>query len=364
MTIKATYSNVQPSKLTTIIGNTVMVNGLGANSLMIDKATALEILADRDPLGQRDLKRNTHKLYTSRINDGTWNDGTPITLGFVTGQDAFHIINGQHRIQAVADAEKGIIADLLVKEFPNFDELKKYSTTNVDNNAARSIKDKFKIDAHDFSPEEDAVLEKLKAAVQFLLGGMVTGDGGLSQKTDYETLIKPGVRDWMKYAVEHSTMVRKNKTIKKRGLDAAVLAVGMITLRCDRTRASDFWRDVVAEKDNVRGIVNFLGKFDDERFTPAQAARLVAAAWNLYLQDEPAQTVASLKEAIEGDSINGLEWKLVEIRIDHTPYDGSKRFYYQPFKPTEDKANRVLWPESEWLWKDEAGQEVETEVAS
>jgi len=131
-------------------------------------------------------------------------------------------------------------------------------------------------------------------------------------------------REWMPYAVTYYDIVKSQKHFSKHFTNAAVLAVGLVTVRYQCNQASMFWPMVaddsgLSRKDPPKvlreKIIELYGS--KIRYTQIHYSRLIAVAWNAFFED---RKIASLRVTTDDTAVGGYP----PIKLLGTPHKGKR----------------------------------------
>jgi len=279
---------------------------------------AREILDDMTYEGQRPLSRNYILFLRNEMQEGRFdNRNSPIIFGEHDNGSGRTVvlIDGYHRLEAIAEGDKTYEFDAKYIPYENDDELA-LIYSRIDQGRKRSVSDTFAA----FGLLEDARLtrtdmNRLGSATRLIDAGFA----GLKLRIPLE-VHKNLIEEW---APEMREMVAflAGKDFRTRGkfLIAPVLSIALVTLRHNHDMAVEFWKGAIDDDglkvgDPRKAFLQFMDKYahghggDYRSFMPRKKYLMyVARAWNNWVEGATVSSIR-VKSAVE------------EMEIATTPY--------------------------------------------
>lgn len=283
--------------------------------LVIEPELARQVLAEANYSRQRALSQgNVHK-FREQIRNGEWLDTGSIQ--FVRLDGKLFLVDGQHRLHAIADVDQAMPLVVLISEVKTEAELHlRYSRIDAPDHAPRSTR--AGLDAYDPIAEFE-LSKELRQACQAAMGilanrfphrRLAVVEKALPTREAHNKMLT----GWGAEAAAYDAILRDGTQNLRRPLRSpGVVAVALATLRHFPKRAPTFWRQVAENNllsagDPEQALVNFL-LVSDLGARAHAAERGAATAWNAWFAG---RKLASIR--LSPDSL--------PIKIAGTPYQG------------------------------------------
>jgi hypothetical protein len=244
---------------------------------------------------QRPVRVKHVEALAQQMRHREWTMGTQIHFGRAPDGE-LHLVNGQHRMHAVIKADAAIQFQILVTAVANADGLATLyrrhdrlaaRRTTVDALTAEGIPDKYEI-RHEIA----------KATFNAVLL-IATGFRAVHHHADPYLMRSDEARlrlcePWWPIAAHYQDCINNapaNKPPIKRYLQASgAMAVALLTLRDQETKADPFWRGVgdnngLQSNDPRAAYLRFM--VSEKLRTPHETAKAASLAWNAFFHDEP-----------------------------------------------------------------------------
>ncbi|MEW6735455.1 MAG: hypothetical protein AB1489_29460 [Acidobacteriota bacterium] len=246
---------------------------------------------------------------------------TAINFGILAGRP--HLVNGQHTLTAVTLYGQPItlvVHQTIVHSEKELEDLYNHHDVGLKRNLADAL------NASDLPNKTGLTMRQVKfaaAALRILLAGFRAPNiENRNRRISRDDMLE-AILDWQAEAQAFNDALRGCDYTFRPAFDRGpVIAVGLITFRYAPEKAREFWTTLAADDGLTKGsplkvLRNRLlavrlsdsGEKRGERVTEAHLCRIVAAAWNAW---------------IEGSQIDQIHVKNpnAPIRINLTPYDG------------------------------------------
>lgn len=274
---------------------------------------------------QRKINRNTVAYYAELMREGKWQPGSMIEVAFAPNGDGKahgHLVNGQHRLHAVIEAETTVEFVLKHLDCANNEELG-FAYGNIDTGRARNTADLLRavnLTEEIGLNEHDA--RRLGAAVAFV-------DAGFRRANKFAILPHERIELVRRYAVAARFFVDLIAGAP-RGIGKAIRRVssfglGLVTLdeACGvygQERIEQFWTGVTFDdglrvgdprKLAHRHILESGQRSVSTRrapISPEYSARFLANCFNAWIEDREL-TMTRVLDATAPININGTRWR-------------------------------------------------------
>jgi len=342
---------------------------ISSQTVAISPEMASALLSDADPRYQRESQQATIARYADAMRQGYWHIST-IRLATIKKLPNFFIIDGKHRLNAVrlADLEQEMQVEIVMCD----DETEVAALAAVaDRGKQRTAVDVAEITGLTSELEIGREYAKLHAAIgQIFHAFTTTGGGGVRQQLAYEVW-QLAAKDWLPYFREYYSVLDNAAnttddgqletviaTIKRRMMQPAFVALGMILLRSQKDKASEFLTKIARgyipgnPNEPIRKIVNLLAGNQRAMNNAATLVRTIAVAWNSFIQDQ--QLRDNLRPV---DRIEGIASNKVPVFLLGTPYQLDEHQYYTPTPhfPVFYRSGGEVSPASDWTGCAKAG---------
>lgn len=254
--------------------------------------------------GQRPAYHHHVALLSDAMQRGQWTAGTQIAFGRLP-DGTMHLVNGQHRLLAVADSGTTQDFQVLIVDVANDDALA--SLYNHFDVIARNRSLPEVLNATGIAKTLGLTKSMTKAtyeAVALLENDLrrpnyqIDPVGARSKDVRFEL-----ARQWWAFAIEYERLIEPaTSSLKSKLLSQGVVAVGLATLRHQKEKATIFWRGL-AENDGLRKgdprrtLIQAL--YDRNLTKGNQEARIIlpANAWNNWFQGKNATILKVFAES-------------------------------------------------------------------
>lgn len=267
--------------------------------------------------GQRRINENRVDKYKADMLAGRWTiSESMIVLGL--RDEGEHLLNGQHRLNAVSRA--GIPCSFIVcrSRFNSDDDMDMayasmddgLARTFVDRTAALGLPDKLRVPYQTVNRSFSAILS--------IYSGFTSRGGAVSRQKLFRSISEKEavLLEWVDniYAYHHACLGAH--TSVARWFDRVpVMAVGLVTFRFSPQKASEFWH-VVAQNDGLskgspeHTLFMFLNATRAIDIDIPEYTRKVAACWNAFYEGRDlsaARARPDLPILIQGTPWNGRD---------------------------------------------------------
>lgn len=289
----------------------------------VDVEMALSFLEKYSYERQRPLNEHTVHIYRDAIKEGNFTKGSQMHIAY-TPDGKGYLINGQHRLWAIIEAQMPLQISLLESQVDSIEEIDRLYYRE-DANQRRTLTDSIRATSMSANTGLSAhFLKKLAAAVKVIeLNGFrdTAGSRGIISADKALKLIGP----WMDVAHIYRELVEAMRPCdRNRMTRAAIMAPALAILRDAGTQGYDFWMGVALDDGLKRGdprktLLDFIWKAESNkgksRLTVAFTARAVANAWNAYVEDRELTTIVIPQAQLEAP-IDLLKTKFRKPRFD------------------------------------------------
>lgn len=278
------------------------------------------------------------KRYANDMLRGHWRHST-ITIGLVSGQDRYWLINGKHRLNAVVAAgdKLNYISVLFGVEIllcDRVDDVKAHALA-ADIGQVRSTSDLIQVSGLDLEGLDRSQIAKLQNSIGTLIHGFGKEPPGSRVPQEvFEPAVldwAPAYRSWLEATSLDRGASQAAKKVAGALSDPDVIAIGLVTLRARPEQAAEFWRGVArAENEGWIGrAVELLGP-KGKKLSHDALLRTLGNAWSAHVRQTPlAEPLRVMRETmkIDGDEVPVQK---IPIFLAGTIYDGVDVHYYWP----------------------------------
>lgn len=285
--------------------------------LTVGMELAYRILSEANYERQRPISRSHIQLLAETMRRGNWMPGGQIAFGVLDGR--LHLINGQHRLNAVVEAERDCEFQVVLLPVDTPEALHSLYYRFDTEQRARSLPEILTAvgfpDKHGLS--KTMARTAFDAALLIALGfqNVRSADNpSLTRSRDVRLEI---AAPWGAYAKEYERLIAPAPTIiRQRLLNAQVAAVAFVTLKHQAIAAEHFWGGLAQNDGLRRGDPRHTLLLDLPTRAMAAGRLLVgsliaANAWNAHFKHI---TLSQLRVSANQT-----------VRILGTPYDGRAR---------------------------------------
>ena len=258
----------------------------------------------------RPIVKEVMQMYCKRIADGDFLNATAIVFAQVAN-DKLVLVDGQHRLSAVAQGSKSLRFTVQTYYLNNEQELATlYGTLDI--GRARNLNDSVR--AHGL-PEETGLTQadstKLASALNFVVHKRPAFNIKGRMSGTFSKQIHRA-KEWLSEAIWYfDTLKMAPQPMKTIASRKAIVACAMITLRGYPSKAKDFWRGVLLLEDadssdvrfklHMKLIDMFVRSMDGPRqstITSWQCASVVASVWNAYISNRSMSVLKGLSTIV------------------------------------------------------------------
>lgn len=256
-------------------------------NMVVTPELAERIVTEANYERQRPVRQFHVDDLAQHMRRGTFTAKTQIFFGF-TPDGRLHLVNGQHRLRAVMSSGVPIEFQVAIVPVATDEELAALYYRHDRLARQRSVPEVLTaVDVCGRFGINATTARMVFLAVPLLASGF--------QRPNYQT--DPLIRDdgarlafaeqWWPLAANYQELVADAPgAAKKKLLNPQVTAVGLVTLRHQRSRAEDFWRGI-AENDGLKkGDPRRTFLLDEHNLSGSQpvAASVAAGAWNAFYE--------------------------------------------------------------------------------
>jgi hypothetical protein len=263
---------------------------IGEGRLLVTPGTAQRILEDFNYARQREVKARHVSKLAAQMKAGTWLEGSQIYFGRLPSGD-MHLINGQHRLNAIIEANQAQVFQVFILAVKDESELRSayYRLDVVQRSRGENDVLKGAQVAETLGVKTSIAAGAYRAA-PFILNGMkyVAGvhrdnvesdlaDGRLNLISDWATTIQ---------LFQEVTAGAEND-LRLKLASGGTMAAAMVTLKYQEKRAIPFWKGVanneMLEKGDPRRTL-ILCLLDRNTRRAGAGLQFCAIAWNAWFQ--------------------------------------------------------------------------------
>ena len=298
--------------------------------LKLSPATARRILDEANFPRQRKVKDSRLKKHKERLEDGTWHgESFPVTFAVIQARndqpEKLWLVNGQHRITAIAGHHAPVIIRVILHRVKDEDEAATLYTYFDDPSESRT--DIEVLDAkgvtHELQLPRD-VVRAVYGALSFLRNDLEPAYYNVMQgqaARDRDGRMHD-IKEWANEArVFWQDISISDLWTKRRLLRPAVVAVALYTYRYQPGKAHDFWSGIARQdglkkydprdtmvKDFRNRALNTDGKGNANQRAVVQS---VSIAWNAFCEKRELVMIKCISGAV--------------VRLWGTPYQNGNR---------------------------------------
>ena len=268
---------------------------LRAGFMTITPEVASRILNELNFEDQRDAdtagaRQHIHNLAIE-MRHGLWIEG--VQIHFACFEDRLYLVDGQHRLLAMIEAEMDITFHVLITTVSSYKEVRQlyYRHDTVCRPRTNSqVVSAAGIDvAHDMSTRQ---ANRVLAAVKLIVAGFTyvnTNRKALELRVP-DRLFAAGDQWWAPAKQFFGAISTADAVMRGRLTRQATMAVGLVTFRYEAEKALEFWGDVARDDGLHKGDPRKTLSRDllDTRFARKEsvgyASRAATMAWNAFFE--------------------------------------------------------------------------------
>lgn len=282
--------------------------------LTVTPALARRILVEFNYERQRAVRRPHVLFLADEMRRGNFVSGSQ--LAFASYRGKLILTNGQHRLNAQIESQETVEYQVLVQTAENVADVNRLyyrqdrggrGRTDAEVLVSVAVAERYGMTA---TMARATFLAQPLIAKNFARPS-IHDDPGLRN----DDLRLDGCRPWWPIAATYGRIIAPSPRLVRRKLESVQgVAVGLVTLKYQPEKASDFWAGV-ANDDGLRrddprkALLIDLASREWSRGS-LEGAVAIATAWNAWFADRPLKSVHIYTDA--------------SVRINGTPYDGRR----------------------------------------
>ncbi|MGS1076670.1 hypothetical protein [Pseudoxanthomonas beigongshangi] len=298
-------TNTQPDSIHGILEG--MVAKAGTRPTVVAPGIARRALQECNFQGQRKIQRNRQMRHERCIREGRWHPEVS-TISFARTPDgALHLVNGQHRMAAIAGVGSATPTKIEIIAAKDIDEVRRLYVMYDEPGSSRSDNEALiGINAPENLGLSNRVTAALFRAVALLLNDLEPmGPRDESLEARERDVRLSEMPDWAEAAKTYAGFVaRADSDIAGKMLTQGVMASALYTIRYQPKLAKEFWGGL-AENDGLRRndprsrlLADFRNR-DTTNGNIRQRVQRVAVAWNAFFVGKDLKII----KCIEGGRI-------------------------------------------------------------
>lgn len=271
---------------------------------VISPNIASQILARFNYQNQRRVEKTHVAKLAVEMKNGVWTPGSQLAFGVMPDR-VVHLVNGQHRLHAVIEAGATIEFQILLVPVKTEAELHSLYTRfdTVQRGRSDAMVMRATGIAENYGISKEASVHAFKAGICIASGFKVihgahrdpafgTPDGKLD-----------AIEQWWPVVKQYDGIIKSARgKIKRRFLNAQVMAVALVTLRYQPLRAEEFWSGVAKDDGLRKGDPRkaMLTVLEDYNFKDNTDAAMIYTAhcWDAWFQRRSIQYVKNASGSV------------------------------------------------------------------
>jgi hypothetical protein len=236
---------------------------------------------------QRSLREHHVLTLAEEMDEGNFIPHSAIV--FAKLGNRLILIDGQHRLNALALAGVTIEMPVLIKNAKSMEQVERWYGC-IDQGLKRSPRDAIKAqNLHEELEVSERHAARLSAAVKLIASGFQDGGKGHGIRTGGRSniAISDLMRDWAKESKQYYSLISGGEKSNAHLFDrSAVIAGGLLTLRYNVEKAITFWEGI-SQDDGLRREdprKRFLIWLQENKEKISTTARAFSVAWRAYVE--------------------------------------------------------------------------------
>lgn len=312
--VTALAQTVQPPTPFIPVDRAALAVEIREGRLTVTPAVARRILIEYNYERQRAVRRPHVLFLADEMRRGSFQSGSQ--LAFARHRDKLILINGQHRLNAQIESQETVEYQVLIQDAQTWAEIHKLyyrqdrggrGRTEAEVLIAVGVAERYGMT----STLARSVFKAQPLIANNFVWPRIHDDPSLRN----DDLRLDGCKPWWSIAATYGRIIDAAPRMVRKRLEAAqAVAVGLVTLKYQTEKASEFWAGVAGDdglrRDDPRKALLIDLAAREWARGGTEGALAIATAWNAWFEDRPLKSVHIYEDA--------------SVRIKGTPFDGRR----------------------------------------
>jgi hypothetical protein len=282
--------------------------------MVVTPALAQRVIEEVNYKGQRQLAASHVAFLADEMRRGTFRAGTQIAFGRL-GRD-LHLVNGQHRMHALVQSGEDIEFQILIEDATDAEDLAALWCTF--DRGGRNRSDAQVLAAHGISDRyglSKTVARSIWQAQPLIANRFLRPSFQDDPTLRNDDLRMEGCKPWWEIGATYERLIEKAPSVVwKKLASSQAVAVALVTLKYQPTKAAEFWRGIASDdglrrNDPRKALLIDFGNREWGRKS-SDGCVSTSLAWNAFFTS---RALSQIK------IVNGAA-----VRIAGTPFDGRR----------------------------------------